>query len=104
MLFRSHSYGTDRTGVATRCSTEVIVTDSREKDLEELGFMADMICAGCPAEGATPALGAVVRNLAVLNVRRRYAVSRRIGMSLWPNQTLGSRHRTAGNDPIYVVH
>ena len=34
-----HSFGTDRTGVATRCSTEVIVTDAREKDLEELGFI-----------------------------------------------------------------
>jgi len=34
-----HSFATDRIGVANKCSTEVIVTDAREKDLEELGFI-----------------------------------------------------------------
>lgn len=34
-----HSFGTDRSGIANKCSTEVIITDAREKDLEELGFI-----------------------------------------------------------------
>jgi type VI secretion system protein ImpD len=34
-----HSFGTDRKGLATKCSTEVIVTDTREKELDELGFI-----------------------------------------------------------------
>jgi type VI secretion system protein ImpD len=35
----AHSFLTDRTGVAVKCSTEVIITDGREKELEELGFI-----------------------------------------------------------------
>jgi type VI secretion system ImpC/EvpB family protein len=34
-----HSFGTDRLGLATKTSTEVIVTDGREKELDELGFI-----------------------------------------------------------------
>ena len=34
-----HSFQTDRHGLATKCSTEVIVTDTREKELDELGFI-----------------------------------------------------------------
>jgi type VI secretion system protein ImpD len=34
-----HSFRTDRTGVAPKCSTEVIVTDAQEKELGELGFL-----------------------------------------------------------------
>ena len=35
----SHSFATDAEGVAIRCSTEVVITDSREKTLEDLGFI-----------------------------------------------------------------
>jgi type VI secretion system protein ImpD len=35
----THSFSTDRTGLAVKCSTEVIITDAREKELEELGFI-----------------------------------------------------------------
>jgi len=35
----AHSFGTDRLGLATKSSTEVIVTDTREKELDELGFI-----------------------------------------------------------------
>jgi type VI secretion system protein ImpD len=34
-----HSFGTDRTGVAPRCSTDAIITDAQEKELGELGFI-----------------------------------------------------------------
>jgi type VI secretion system ImpC/EvpB family protein len=34
-----HTFGTDRAGMALKCSTDVIVTDAREKELEELGFI-----------------------------------------------------------------
>lgn len=34
-----HSFGTDRAGVAIRCSTEVIVTDAREREIDDLGFI-----------------------------------------------------------------
>ncbi len=34
-----HSFTTDRSGLATKCSTEVIITDAREKELDELGFI-----------------------------------------------------------------
>jgi type VI secretion system ImpC/EvpB family protein len=34
-----HCFGTDRLGVAPRCSTDVIVTDVQEKELAELGFI-----------------------------------------------------------------
>jgi type VI secretion system ImpC/EvpB family protein len=34
-----HSFETDREGLARKSSTEVIVTDSREKELDELGFI-----------------------------------------------------------------
>ena len=35
----THSFSTDRTGLAVKCSTEVIITDAREKELEEMGFI-----------------------------------------------------------------
>jgi type VI secretion system protein ImpD len=34
-----HSFSTDRLGVATKCSSDVIITDSQEKELGELGFI-----------------------------------------------------------------
>ncbi len=34
-----HSFATDRLGVATKCSTDVIITDSQEKGISELGFI-----------------------------------------------------------------
>jgi type VI secretion system ImpC/EvpB family protein len=34
-----HSFRTDRTGLALKCSTDGIITDAREKELGELGFM-----------------------------------------------------------------
>jgi type VI secretion system ImpC/EvpB family protein len=34
-----HSFGTDRSGLAIKSSTEVIITDGREKELDELGFI-----------------------------------------------------------------
>jgi type VI secretion system protein ImpD len=34
-----HSFATDRQGVATKCSTDVIITDSQEKGIGELGFI-----------------------------------------------------------------
>jgi type VI secretion system ImpC/EvpB family protein len=34
-----HAFATDRRGMAIKCSTEVIITDSREKELDELGFI-----------------------------------------------------------------
>jgi type VI secretion system protein ImpD len=40
----AHSFATDRTGVAVKCSTEVIITDAREKELEELGFIPMCHC------------------------------------------------------------
>lgn len=40
----SHSYGTDRIGVAPKCSTDAIVTDAQEKELGELGFIPLCCC------------------------------------------------------------
>jgi len=34
-----HSFSTDRRGVAQKCSTDIVVTDSREQEMAELGFM-----------------------------------------------------------------
>jgi type VI secretion system protein ImpD len=34
-----HSFSTDKAGVATKCSTDVIATDSQEKELGELGLI-----------------------------------------------------------------
>jgi type VI secretion system ImpC/EvpB family protein len=34
-----HSFATDRAGVAVKCSTDVIITDSQEKGIGELGFI-----------------------------------------------------------------
>ena len=34
-----HTFGTDRKGVAPKCSTDVIVTDAQEKELGMLGFI-----------------------------------------------------------------
>jgi type VI secretion system protein ImpD len=33
------SFATDKPGVATKCATDVIITDAQEKELAELGFM-----------------------------------------------------------------
>jgi type VI secretion system protein ImpD len=35
----AQSFGTDRAGVAIKCSTDVLITDAREKELDELGFI-----------------------------------------------------------------
>jgi type VI secretion system ImpC/EvpB family protein len=35
----THCFGTDRAGLAIKSSTEVLVTDTREKELDELGFI-----------------------------------------------------------------
>ena len=35
----AQSFATDSSGVAIKCSTDVIITDSREKTLEDLGFI-----------------------------------------------------------------
>jgi type VI secretion system protein ImpD len=35
----AHSFSTDRAGQVIKCSTDVIVTDPREKELDELGFI-----------------------------------------------------------------
>ena len=35
----SHSFGTDRQGVASKFSTEVVVSEWREKELSDLGFL-----------------------------------------------------------------
>ena len=40
-----HSFSTDKSGVALKCSTNGIVTDSREKELGELGFIPLCHCA-----------------------------------------------------------
>jgi type VI secretion system protein ImpD len=34
-----HSFATDRTGLAAKFSTEIVITDTQEKDLGELGFI-----------------------------------------------------------------
>jgi type VI secretion system ImpC/EvpB family protein len=34
-----HSFSTDRSGIAPKCSTEVIITDAQEKELGDLGFI-----------------------------------------------------------------
>ncbi len=39
-----HSFATDRSGLATKCSTEIIITDTREKELDELGFIPMCHC------------------------------------------------------------
>jgi type VI secretion system ImpC/EvpB family protein len=39
-----HAFGTDRSGRAIKCSTDVIVTDAREKELDELGFIPMCHC------------------------------------------------------------
>lgn len=41
----SHCFSTDRRGVAAKSSTEVAITDFREKDLSELGFLPLCHCA-----------------------------------------------------------
>ena len=35
----AHSFNTDRLGLATKCSTEAIITDARERELDVLGFI-----------------------------------------------------------------
>lgn len=39
-----HSFGTDRSGVAVKSSTDVVVTDQLERQLSELGFMSLCDC------------------------------------------------------------
>jgi type VI secretion system ImpC/EvpB family protein len=34
-----HSFSTDKSGVAPKCSTEVVITDAQEKELGDLGFI-----------------------------------------------------------------
>jgi type VI secretion system ImpC/EvpB family protein len=34
------SFATDRRGIAPRCSTDIIITDEQEKELDDLGFIA----------------------------------------------------------------
>ena len=53
----------------------------QSRDLEDLGFEADMHGAGCAAKGMRPVLVAVRDNMAALNARRRDAVLSRLGMS-----------------------
>jgi type VI secretion system ImpC/EvpB family protein len=36
----AHSFSTDRLGVVTKCSTDLIITDAEEKQLGELGFIS----------------------------------------------------------------
>jgi type VI secretion system ImpC/EvpB family protein len=43
-----HSHGTDRAGLATKCSTDVIITDAEEKALGELGFIPLCHCQDTP--------------------------------------------------------
>ncbi len=43
-----HSFGTDVTGVASKYSTDVMITDSDEKELGELGFMPLCVCKDTP--------------------------------------------------------
>jgi type VI secretion system ImpC/EvpB family protein len=40
----AHSFGSDRPGAVPKCSTDVVITDAREKDLEELGFIPLCSC------------------------------------------------------------
>jgi len=40
-----HWFSTDRSGVAAKCSTDVIVTDDREPELSDLGFIPLCHCA-----------------------------------------------------------
>ena len=35
----AHSFSTDKTGIAPKCSTDAIITDAQEKELGELGFI-----------------------------------------------------------------
>ena len=39
-----HSFGTDKTGVATKISTDVVITDELEKQLSDLGFIPLVHC------------------------------------------------------------
>ena len=48
----------------------------QSRQLEQLGFMADMSCAGCPADEMGPVLHAVRGNLGWLNECRRLAIQR----------------------------
>lgn len=40
-----HSFATDKYGVATKCSTDVVITDAQEHGLSELGFLPLCHCA-----------------------------------------------------------
>jgi len=40
-----HWFSTDKTGIAAKCSTDVIVTDDREPELSDLGFIPLCHCA-----------------------------------------------------------
>ena len=50
---------------------------SQSRELEALGFEADMCGAGCPKEVASPVLNAVLRNLHQLNECRLEALAAR---------------------------
>jgi type VI secretion system protein ImpD len=41
-----HSFSTDKAGVAPKCSTDVMITEFREKELAELGFLPLCHCPG----------------------------------------------------------
>jgi MgsA AAA+ ATPase C terminal len=53
---------------------------SKSQSLEDMGFEADMVGAGCRREGILPIAECVKRNLDQLNDVRRRVVSRRIGL------------------------
>lgn len=42
----THTFSTDEGDVALKCPTEIAITDRREKELDELGFMALCHCKG----------------------------------------------------------
>lgn len=44
----THSFGTDRDGVALKTSTDVVITDQLEKELSELGFIPLCPCHDTP--------------------------------------------------------
>lgn len=43
-----HSFGTDRPGLAVKCSTDVVISDELERQLSELGFMPLCDCKDTP--------------------------------------------------------
>ena len=39
-----HCFSTDKQGVAPKCSTDVMITDSQEQELSDLGFISLCHC------------------------------------------------------------